>query len=73
MRIQSSNRFDSNVCKNGVMMVVLRLNFSFETRRFLSGLPDISWYNIPKWEEYTRMATKYTKWPQNIPNGSEIG
>jgi hypothetical protein len=54
------------------MMVVLRLNFSFETRRFLSGLPDISWYNIPKWEEYTRMATKYTKWPQNIPNGSEI-
>jgi hypothetical protein len=27
-----------------------------------SGLPDFSWYKIPKWG-------KYTKWPQNIPNG----
>jgi hypothetical protein len=28
-------------------------------------LPDFSWYNIPKLE-------KYTKWPQNIPNGHEL-
>jgi hypothetical protein len=32
---------------------------------FNPGLPDVSWYNIPKWE-------KYTKWPQNIPNGHKI-
>jgi hypothetical protein len=25
------------------------------------GLPDLTWYNIPNWE-------KYTKLPQNIPN-----
>jgi hypothetical protein len=27
------------------------------------GLPDYSWYNIPKREKYTKMAIKYTKWP----------
>jgi hypothetical protein len=30
-----------------------------------AGLPDFSWYNIPKRE-------KYTKWLQNIPNGYKI-
>jgi hypothetical protein len=29
------------------------------------GLPDFSWYNIPKRE-------KYTKGPKNIPNGHKI-
>jgi hypothetical protein len=29
------------------------------------GLPDFSWYNIPKRE-------KYTKLPQNVPNVHEI-
>jgi hypothetical protein len=29
---------------------------------FLPGLPDFPWYKIPKWG-------KYTKLPQNIPNG----
>jgi hypothetical protein len=31
----------------------------------MSGLPDFSWYNIPKWE-------KYTQKPQNVPNGHKI-
>jgi hypothetical protein len=31
----------------------------------VAGLPDFFWYNIPKWE-------KYTKLPQNISNGHEI-
>jgi hypothetical protein len=29
----------------------------------ISGLPDFSWYSIPKREKYTIMTTKYTKWP----------
>jgi hypothetical protein len=29
------------------------------------GLPDFSWYDIPKLE-------KYTKWPQNVQNGRKI-
>jgi hypothetical protein len=44
-----------------------------------SGLPDFSWYNIPKPEKICRyiykmyqMATKYTKCQQNIPNGNKI-
>jgi hypothetical protein len=31
----------------------------------LQGLPDCSWYDIPKRE-------KHTKWPQNVPNGHKI-
>jgi hypothetical protein len=27
------------------------------------GLPDFSWYNIPKRGEKYQMTTKYTKWP----------
>jgi hypothetical protein len=45
---------------------------------FGPGLPDFSWYNIPKrvklitrYKKY-RMAAKHTKWPQNIPNGNKI-
>jgi hypothetical protein len=47
--------------------------------QFDTGLPDFSWYNIPKREKYTKWsqnipkghkiyqkATKYTKWPQNM-------
>jgi hypothetical protein len=33
-----------------------------------TGLPDFSGYNIPKRGEICQMTTKYTKWPQNIPN-----
>jgi hypothetical protein len=43
------------------------------------GLPDFSWFNIPKREKIyqitaknTQMGTKYTKWPQNIPNGGTV-
>jgi hypothetical protein len=28
-----------------------------------AGLPYFSWYKIPKREKYTKMTTKYTKWP----------
>jgi hypothetical protein len=41
-------------------------------RCFQSGLPDFSWYSIPKWGEIYHMARKYTKGPENIPNGSKI-
>jgi hypothetical protein len=30
-----------------------------------AGLPDLSWFKIPKREKYT----EYTEWPQNVPNG----
>jgi hypothetical protein len=30
---------------------------------FLPGLPDFSWYNIPKRGKYTDKTTKYIKWP----------
>jgi hypothetical protein len=33
------------------------------------GLPDISWYNIPKRGRNYQIAAKYSKW-LNIPNGS---
>jgi hypothetical protein len=51
------------------------------------GLPDFSWYNVPKREKYVyqngknmytktgkldQKAIKYTKRPQNIPNGHKI-
>jgi hypothetical protein len=36
-----------------------------------SGLPDFSWYNIPKREKY-KVTIKYTQWPQNIPNCPKI-
>jgi hypothetical protein len=36
-----------------------------------SGLPDFPWDNIPKGEKYSKNI-KYTKWPQNIPNGRKI-
>jgi hypothetical protein len=38
----------------------------------VAGLPDFSYYNIPKREKYTIVAQKYTKRPYNIPNGSKI-
>jgi hypothetical protein len=29
----------------------------------LTGLPDFSWYNTPKWEKYVHQTTKnYIKW-----------
>jgi protoporphyrinogen oxidase len=37
-----------------------------------SGLPDFSWYNIPKWEKIYQITIKYTKWTQYTPNGSKI-
>jgi hypothetical protein len=38
---------------------------------FRPGLPDLSWYNIPK-RGKNKITVKYTKWPQNIPNGHKI-
>jgi hypothetical protein len=44
----------------------LRNNFNGTDRRLLqTGLPDFSWSKIPKWG-------KYTKLPQNIPNGHKV-
>jgi hypothetical protein len=37
-----------------------------------SGLPDFYPRNIPKREIYTKMTTKYTKWPYNIRNGCKM-
>jgi hypothetical protein len=36
-----------------------------------AGLPDFSWYSIPKWVKYTTMTTKCTKHPWNIRKGSK--
>jgi hypothetical protein len=36
---------------------------------FMPVLPDFSLYNIPKQEKMYQTNSKYTKWPQNIPNG----
>jgi hypothetical protein len=36
------------------------------------GLPDFSWYNIPKGGKIYQMTTKYTKWPLHISNGRKI-
>jgi hypothetical protein len=46
----------------------------------VSGLPDFSWYNIPKRGKIYQSTTKYTKWTQNmytkwtehLPNGHKI-
>jgi hypothetical protein len=37
------------------------MNPLYET---VAGLPDFSWYNIPKWGKICQMITKYTKWPK---------
>jgi hypothetical protein len=45
---------------------------------FFAGLPDFSWYNIPKREKIPnshkiyQSATKYTKVQQNIPKCNKI-
>jgi hypothetical protein len=37
-----------------------------------SGLPDFSWYMIPKPKKMYQMNTKCTKWSKNIQNVSQI-
>jgi hypothetical protein len=37
-----------------------------------AGLPDLSRYDIPKREKIFQLTIKYSQWPQNIPDGSEI-
>jgi hypothetical protein len=37
-----------------------------------SGLPDFSWYIIPKQEKMYQMNAKCTKWSQNIPKVRKI-
>jgi hypothetical protein len=36
------------------------------------GLPDFSWYMIPKPEKMYQKDSKCTKWIQNVPNGHKI-
>jgi hypothetical protein len=46
------------------------MNFIFKRG---PGLPDFSWYNLPKWGKYTyETTTKCTKWLSNIPKSSKI-
>jgi hypothetical protein len=37
-----------------------------------AGLPDFSWYTVPKPEKMYQMNTKCTKWSLNIPNIRKI-
>jgi hypothetical protein len=37
-----------------------------------AGLPDFSWFKIPKLGKIYQITTKYTKSPQNIPNYHKI-
>jgi hypothetical protein len=37
-----------------------------------TGLPDLSWYNIPKRGKLYQMTIKYTKWPHNTPNDHKM-
>jgi hypothetical protein len=37
-----------------------------------AGLPDFSWYKIPKRGKIYQMAIKYFQWPQNRPNSHKI-
>jgi hypothetical protein len=47
--------------------VILPLTDLFRTwNKFLSGLPDFSWCNIPKRGKIYQITIKYTKLPQNI-------
>jgi hypothetical protein len=38
-----------------------------------TGLPDFSWYKIPKREKIWQIATNYTKCPLNITKDRKIG
>jgi hypothetical protein len=45
------------------------LTFLFQVR---PGLPDFTWYNLPKRKKIYQITVKYTKWPQNILNSRKI-
>jgi hypothetical protein len=56
------------------ILVILRL-LGGNWRNWISsetGLPDFSWYNIPKQFKINQITRKYTKWPQNTLNGHKI-
>jgi hypothetical protein len=38
----------------------------------MAGLPDFSWYNVPKRGKDIPNSLKFNKWPQNIPNSHKI-
>jgi hypothetical protein len=46
--------------------------FSYITLQSKPGLPDLSWYMIPKREKMLQMNKKCTKWSYNIPNVCKI-
>jgi hypothetical protein len=31
-----------------------------------AGLPEYSWYNIPKWDKYTRLPTEYNNYTNRL-------
>jgi hypothetical protein len=52
---------------------VLPSNFDLPfTLPVWTGLPDLSWYNKPKWENNTKMATKIPNDHKIYPNGNKI-
>jgi hypothetical protein len=58
-----------NLCWSGTVWHFV----SNETVSVKAGLPDFSWYNLPKREKiFQKVYTKYTKWPQNLANGHTI-
>jgi hypothetical protein len=58
--------------------LAIKLSKELAVHRQLTGLPDFSWYNLPKREKYTKrekiyqITAKHTKWPLNISDGHEI-
>jgi hypothetical protein len=50
--------------------ITMNNTFSFLRSESWSGLPDISWYNVPKRAKNVPNEYKITKCSLNIPNGS---
>jgi hypothetical protein len=55
-------------CRLLLRRLKIPLLFSLESRvtrfaRWVAGLPDFYWYNIPTREKWTKITSKYTKCP----------
>jgi hypothetical protein len=46
--------------------------FVFQILSIRSGLPDFSWYNVPKRGKIYQIIIKYSEWLQNIQNCRKI-
>jgi hypothetical protein len=52
-------------CRKDIVIRIHLTTSADVARTYNAGLPDFSWFKIPK-------QGKYTKLPQNIPNGHKI-